>query len=293
MSSSSPRLLVTAASGQLGRLTVEALLRAVPAAQIVATARDPGRLADVAAKGVIVRAADYEKSDTLDAAFAGVDRVLLISSSAIGQRVPQHRNAIEAAKRAGVKLIAYTSVLHADKSTLGLAEEHRQTEALLKASGVPFALLRNGWYAENYAASIPSALQFNAVFGSAGNGKLSLAARGDYAEAAAAVLASADDQAGQVYELAGDTAITLADFAAELAKQTGKPITYQDMPEAAYKAALVGAGLPEGLATLLSDSDAQAAKGALFDDSGTLGKLIGHPTTPIAKVIAAALAANA
>jgi len=291
MSASTPRILVTGASGQLGRLVVEHLLQTTPAAQIVATARDPSALADLAARGVEVRQADYAAPDTLDAAFAGIDRLLLISSNAVGQRVPQHLNAIAAAKAAGVGLVAYTSVLHADTSSLGLAEEHRQTEAALRASGLGHVLLRNGWYAENYTASIPAALAHGALLGSAGEGRISSAPRADYAAAAAVVLTSTEDQAGRTYELAGDTSYTLADFAAELARQAGKPIAYRDLPESEFKTALIGAGLPEGFAGLLSDSDAAAAKGALFDDGGQLGRLIGRPTGSLAASITSALSA--
>lgn len=282
-------IVITGASGQLGRLVIQSLLRSVPASQLVAAVRSPEKAQDLAALGVVVRQADYAQPATLRSAFAGADKLLLISSSEIGQRTAQHRAVIDAAKEAGVKLIAYTSVLHADTSVLGLAGEHRETEAMLKASGLPFVLLRNGWYTENYIASVPAALAHGALLGSAGAGRIASAARADYADAAASVLTQ-DGQSGQVYELAGDTAYTLADLAAEIAKQSGKPVVYNDMPEAQYKAALVGFGLPEGIAALLSDSDAGAAKGALFDDGRVLSRLIGRPTTPLAASVTAALA---
>jgi NAD(P)H dehydrogenase (quinone) len=291
MAITTDRILVTGSSGQLGRLVVEKLVKTVPAKQIAAGARNIKAAANLAALGVDVVAADYTKPETLAAALAGVARVLLISSSELGQRAAQHANVIDAAKRAGVKLIAYTSVLHADTSVLGLAEEHRQTEAALRASTIPFVLLRNGWYTENYTASVPSALTHGALFGCAGDGLISSAARADYAEAAATVVAAAEGHAGRIYELAGDTAYTLSDFAAELSRQTGKAIPYKNLAEADYKAALVSAGLPEPIAGLLSDSDAGAAKGALFDDSHQMSKLIGRPTTAMPAVIAAALAA--
>ena len=201
----------------------------------------------------------------------------------------QHRNVVEAARAAGVSLVAYTSVLHADRSPLGLAEDHRQTEALLARSGVPFVLLRNSWYTENYMASLPAALAHDALLGAAGEGRIASAARADYAAAAAAVLVSETDQAGRTYELAGDTAYTLAELAAELSRQTGRTIGYKNLSEADFKAALLGAGLPPGLAALLSDSDAGAAKAALFDDSRDLSRLIGRPTTPLADSIRKAL----
>lgn len=289
MTSPAPRLLVTAASGQLGRLVVARLLKTVPAAQIAVAVRSENAAAEFSALGVTAHIADYTKPATLEAAFAGVDRLLLISSSELGQRYPQHQNAIDAAKKAGAKLIAYTSVLHADRSPLGLAEEHRQTEAALAASGVPFVLLRNGWYTENYLASLPSILAHGAHFGCAGDGLISSAPRADYADAAAAVLVSGANEAGKIYELAGDSAYRLADFAAEIARLTGKPIVYQNLPEADFKGALLGAGLPEPIAALLADSDTGASNGALFDDSHTLSRLIGRPTEGLATTLAAAL----
>ena len=285
-----PLISVTGASGQLGRLAIQFLLSRHPAARILAIARDPAKIADLAEAGVQVRQGDYDRPDTLDAALAGVERLLLVSSSEIGKRAPQHQAVIDAAIRAGVGLVAYTSLLHADTSPLGLAVEHVQTEQALQASGLPHALLRNGWYAENYTAGIAGALQHGVVLGSAGDGRLSLAARADYAEAAAIIMASDATQAGKVYELAGDHAITLTDFAALVARKTGIPIAYQDLPQQDYRDALLSAGLPGFVADLLSDSDAGAAKGGLFDDSGTLGRLIGRATTPIEDVIASALA---
>ena len=285
-----PLIAVTGASGQLGRLAIQFLLSRHPAARILAIARDPAKIADLAEAGVQVRQGDYDRPDTLDAALAGVERLLLVSSSEIGKRAPQHQAVIDAAIRAGVSLVAYTSLLHADTSPLGLAAEHVQTEQALQASGLPHVLLRNGWYAENYTAGIAGALQHGVVLGSAGDGRLSLAARADYAEAAAIIMAGDATQAGKVYELAGDHAITLTDFAALVARKTGIPIAYQDLPQQDYRDALLSAGLPGFVADLLSDSDAGAAKGGLFDDSGTLGRLIGRATTPIEDVIASALA---
>jgi NAD(P)H dehydrogenase (quinone) len=283
-------IAVTGATGQLGRLVITELLKSVSANELVAVARTPDKAADLAALGVQVRRGDYTLPETLVDALAGVDKLLLISSSEVGQRVAQHANAIAAAKSAGVKLLAYTSILHADSTPLGLGDEHRQTEALLAQSGLPFVLLRNGWYTENYAASIPAALQYGVLLGSAGEGRIASAARADYAAAAAAVLLK-ENQAGKVYELAGDASYTLGDFAAAIAKQSGKPVAYQDMPPADFAAALKHAGLPEGLADLLADSDAGASKGGLFDDSRTLSALIGRPTTPMAEVVRKALAA--
>jgi NAD(P)H dehydrogenase (quinone) len=282
-------IAVTGATGQLGRFVIDALLKKVPAGEIVAAVRTPAKAADLAALGVIVRQADYGQPETLEAAFAGVDKLLLISGSEVGQREAQHKAVIEAARAAGVGFIAYTSLLHADTSPLGLGVEHRATEALLKASGIPFALLRNGWYSENYAASIPPALAHHAFIGAAGEGRIASAARQDYAEAAAEVM-TREDQAGKVYELAGDDSYTLAQFATEIAAQSGEKVDYVNLSQSEFAAALKNAGLPEGLAEMLADSDAGAEKGGLFDDSRQLSQLIGRPTTTWQAVIRAALA---
>jgi NAD(P)H dehydrogenase (quinone) len=289
MPKAEPRILVTAASGQLGALVVAELLKTVPPDRLVATSRRVEALAPLAARGVTVRAADYGKPEILDAALAGCDRVLLISSSELGRRVEQHRNVIDAAKRAGVSLLAYTSVLRADTSPLSVADEHRPTEAAIRASGLPHVLLRNGWYTENYTAGIATALAHNAVLGSAGDGRISSAARADYAAAAAAVLTASQDQAGKTYELAGDDSYTLTEFAAELARQSGKPVSFKNLPEADYKAVLVGAGLPDAIAHLIAQSSACTAKGALHDESHALSRLIGRKTTSMKETVASAL----
>jgi len=279
------KIAVTGATGQLGRLVVNKLKEKVSSGDIVALARSPEKGKDL---GVEVREADYNKSETLDRALAGIDTLMLISASEVGKRKSQHENIIEAAKKAGVKWIVYTSLLHADKSSLSLAGEHSATEELLKKSGIPFTLLRNGWYTENYTASIPGALAGGAFVGSAGDGKISSAARADYAAAAVTVLTQ-KGQEGKVYELAGDNAYTLSDLAAEISKQTGKNIPYKNLPEAEYAKVLTQVGLPEAIAKAIASWDVAASNGALFDDSRQLSKLIGKPTTPLAVVVADAL----
>jgi NAD(P)H dehydrogenase (quinone) len=281
-------IVVTGATGHLGRLVIAALLKKVPASGVVAVVRNVEKARDLAALGVQVRHADYNQPLMWDAALKGVDKVLLISSSEVGQRTKQHRAVIDAAKRAGVKLLAYTSVLRADTSPLGLAAEHKATEALIRASGIPFTLLRHGWYTENYTAGISGALAQGAVYGCAGAGRIASAARVDYAEAAAVVL-TAENPAGRVYELAGDTAYTLTELAAEISRQSGKNIGYVDLSEADYKKVLVKAGLPEAVAAMLADSETGVSKGALFDDGHQLSKLIGRPTTSLATAVAAVL----
>ncbi len=279
-------IVVTGATGHLGRLVIAGLLKKVPASSIVAAVRNVEKAKDIAALGVQVRYADYNQPLTWNAVLKGAEKVLLISSSEVGQRAKQHRAVIDAAKRAGVKLLAYTSVLRADTSPLGLAAEHKETEAMIRASGIPFTLLRNSWYTENYTAGIAGALAQGAVYGCAGEGRIASAARADYAEAAAVVMA-AENQAGRVYELAGDTAYTRAELAAEISRQSGKKIGYVNLSEAEYKNALVKAGLPEPVAALLADSDTGISKGALFDDGHQLSKLIGRTTTSLAAAVRA------
>ncbi|MYM82013.1 NmrA family NAD(P)-binding protein [Duganella sp. FT50W] len=281
-------IIVTAASGQLGRLVIAELLKRVPSEQIVAAVRDPGKAADLADQGVLVRHADYNDPASLDQAFEGASKVLLISSNDLGNRVPQHRNVIDAAARAGVSLLAYTSVLHADTSALGLAAEHRATEDAVRAAGVPYSLLRNGWYVENYTGALGGAIAHGALAGSAGEGRIAAAARADYAQAAAVVLTSAAP-VEKIYELAGDVGFTLAELAAEVSRQTGKDIPYHNLPPQDYLGMLLQVGLPAPLAELVADADAQAAKGALSDDSKVLSKLIGRPTISLADAVKAAL----
>ncbi|MEE9954314.1 SDR family oxidoreductase [Enterobacter quasihormaechei] len=281
-------IAITGATGQLGQLVIEELLKTVPASQIVAIVRNPAKADAFSQRGIVVRQADYTDQAAFTTALNGVDKLLLISSSEVGQRAAQHQNVINAAKAAGVKLIAYTSLLHADTSPLGLHVEHVETEKALAESGVPYTLLRNGWYTENYLASVPPALEHGVFIGAAGEGKIASATRADYAAAAAKVI-SEEGHTGKVYELAGDSAWTLSELTAELSRLSGKPVAYQNLSEADFAAALKGAGLPAGLADMLADSDTGASKGGLFDDSRTLSKLIGRPTTPLAESIKAIL----
>jgi NAD(P)H dehydrogenase (quinone) len=279
---------ITGATGQLGRLVIDTLLATVPADHIVAAVRNPAKARDLAERGVLVREADYTRPETLATAFDGVDKLLLISSTEVSGRLPLHRAVIEAAQRAGVSLLAYTSMLHADTSPARLAIEHRQTEEVIAASGLPAVILRNGWYAENHLMALPAALEHGAFVGAAKDGRFSSAARKDYAEAAAVALTT-DDQAGKTYELAADHAFTLAELAAEVSRQSGKNVVYNDLAMDAYVNVLTGIGLPPDLASLLADADVAASRDALFDDGGALARLIGRPTTPLKSLIAAAL----
>lgn len=278
-------LAISGATGQLGRLVVPRLKARLPATELLALVRTPAKAADL---GIAAREADYARPATLAAALQGVDTLLLISSSEVGQRAQQHRNAIAAARAAGVKRIVYTSLLHADRSPINLAEEHRDTEAALRASGLATTVLRNGWYTENYTGSVKGAVAGGAFIGSAGEGRISSATRADFADAAATVLTTPGHD-GKTYELAGDDAYTLADLAAEISRQTGKTIPFKHLAEADHAAALAGFGLPGWLAQALAAWDVCASRGALFDDGRQLSRLIGRPTTTLATAVADAL----
>jgi NAD(P)H dehydrogenase (quinone) len=282
-------ILVTGTSGHLGRLVVESLLeRGVPAAEIVATARDTDAVADLADRGVVTRRADYTDPASLKEAFAGVDKAILVSSNQVGERVAQHRNVVDAAADAGVALLAYTSVLKGERSTLLLAAEHVETERYLAESGLPVALLRNGWYVENWTAHAPAALEHGAVLGAVGEGRVSAATRADFAAAAAAVL-TRDDQAGTVHELGG-TPFTLAEYAATLSEVSGRDVVYRDLPVEDFTAVLVGAGLPEPVAAVYADGDRGIRDGDLLAEGDDLSRLIGRPSTPLVDAVRAALA---
>ncbi|MBW4332354.1 SDR family oxidoreductase [Stakelama sp. CBK3Z-3] len=280
---------ITGATGQLGRLVVEKLLETVPADQIVAAVRDPAKARDLSERGIVVREADYDRPETLEQAFAGVEKVLLISSSEVTGRFPQHKAVIEAAKKAGVRSIAYTSMLRADETNTKLGVEHAQTEQAIKDSGLEWTMLRNGWYTENHLLSLQPALEQGAFIGAAGEGRFSSAARADYAAAAAAVL-TGDDHAQKVYELAADASFTLAELASEVSRQSGSEVAYNNLSETQYAEILAQFGLPPLMAEYLADADARASEGALHHDGNDLSRLIGRPTTPLADVVGTALA---
>ncbi|WP_344583071.1 SDR family oxidoreductase [Nonomuraea roseoviolacea] len=283
-------IVVTGATGQLGRLTVEALLRrGIPAADIIATGRDIAGIKDLADRGITVRRADFADTDGLAEAFAGADRLLLISASVpVGERVANHRRVIDAAASAGVSLVAYTSTTHADTATTVIGATHSETEAYLRDRGIPSVLLRNGWYLENYTSQLPQILQNGAVVGAAGEGRISAASRADYAEAAAVVL-TAEGHTGAVYELGGDESFTLTELAAAISAAAGKQVTYADLPVADFAQVLGAAGLPAELAEVLADADRGMNRGEMYTDSGDLRRLIGRPPVTLAEALAAAL----
>ncbi|MGW5197917.1 SDR family oxidoreductase [Streptomyces spiralis] len=280
-------IVVTGATGHLGRLVVEQLLRKVPAERITAVVRTPEKAADLAGRGVRIAVADYNAPETFDGLFAAGDKVLLISGNEFDKgRVRQHRVVIDAAKAAGVALLAYTSA--PGSLTAALADDHRGTEEALLASGLPCTLLRNGWYHENYTEQLAPVLEHGAVVQAAGEGRISSASRADYAAAAVAVL-TGEGHENRTYELGGDQAWGFAEFAAEVSRQTGKEIGYRPVSVEEYQGILAGAGLPGPLAAILAGVDASIEKGELVVDSGDLSRLTGRPTTPLAESIAAAL----
>jgi NAD(P)H dehydrogenase (quinone) len=280
-------LVVTGATGHLGRHVVDRLLAKVPADQVTAVVRTPEKAADLAERGVRIAVADYNAPDSLDGLFAAGDRVLLISSSEVGNdRVGQHRAVIDAAQAAGVALLAYTSA--PGGLTAALADDHRATEQVLLASGLPYVLLRNGWYHESYTENLAPVLGHNAVTHAAGDGRVSSASRADYAAAAVAVL-TGEGHENKTYELGGDVAWSFGEYAAELSRQTGREITENAVSAEALTGILVGAGIPEPFAAILADVDTSIAKGELVVDSGDLSRLAGRPATPLADAIAAAL----
>ncbi|MEU1016778.1 SDR family oxidoreductase [Streptomyces sp. NPDC005900] len=282
-------IVVTGATGNLGRLVIEGLLAAeVPAGQIAAVVRDKGKAAELAERGVELRTADYNDPATLRGVFHAGDRVLLISGSEVGRRVEQHRAVIDAAREAGVALLAYTSILGGPEADFDLAAEHKATEQLILDSGLPHTFLRNGWYHENYTEHLAPVLEHGVVIGSAGEGRIASASRADYAAAAVAVL-TGEGHEGKAYELSGDVAWSLAEYAAEVARQSGKDISHANVPAEEHLAVLTGAGVPEPMAAILVDVDAAIGRGRLAGTSGDLARLIGRPTTPLADAVAAGL----
>lgn len=274
---------VTGASGQLGRIVVQLL--ADRGFNVIAGMRDPAKGADLAALGAEVRAFDYDNPASLASAVAGADRLLLISSSEVGKRVTQHQAVIDAACTAGVAFIAYTSILRATETPIGLASEHRATEALIQQSGIAHAFLRNGWYCENFMMGLTPAIQHGALMTCANQARFSAATRADFAAGAVAVLTKADPEAASVYELAGSTSFSMEELAMMISDASGREIAFVNVPEAQYAEMLISTGMPEPFARSLAETDTLAGQGWLQDDSRTLEQLIGRPTTPISALL--------
>jgi NAD(P)H dehydrogenase (quinone) len=283
-------IVVTGATGQLGRLVIEDLLERVPADRVAAVVRDADKAAGLAARGVELRVADYGSPQTLKVAFHPGDTVLLISSNDLHDRVAQHTAVIDAAKEAGVARLVYTGVLGGPDADFLLASAHRETERLILASGLPYTFLRNGWYTENYTGQLGAVLEHGAVVGSAREGRIASAARRDYAAAAAAVL-TGEGHENTAYELSGDVAWSLPEYAAEVARQTGREIVYTDLPAEDFRALLTGSGMPADVAEIFADVDDAISRGRLAGTTGDLARLTGRPTTPLAETVAEALKA--
>jgi NAD(P)H dehydrogenase (quinone) len=281
-------IVVTGASGHLGRLVIDGLLKA--GEPVVAVARQPETVQDLAERGVEIRQADYDDPDTLPAALAGATKLLLISSNAVGRRTAQHKAVVEAAVEAGVGLIGYTSVLHADVSPLIVAPDHKATEEAILASGLPYVFLRNSWYTENYESAARAAVDSGEIIGSAGDGRVATATRADYAAAAVAVLTGSGHE-NTIYELSGDTAWSYAELAAEVSRISGRTVTYRDLAADEHEQALREAGLPDAAASTYASFDRDIASGALADTPGHLSSLIGRGTTPLANWLTATLRA--
>ena len=278
------KIAITGATGQLGHHVIQALLTKTDAQNIVALVRDLNKAQHLKAQGVELRHFDYDQTGTLAPALEGIDKLLLISANEIGRRTPQHQAVIQAAQQSNVPYIAYTSLLNADASTLGLSQEHRETEALIKNSGLTYTFLRNNWYTENYLAGLSHAIESGTLYGAANDGKISSASRIDYAEAAATVLVS-DVHENKIYELAGSTAFTLQDLANAISEVSGQAVQYKNLTSEQYHQALVQAGLPTGLVDVIVDADVKTQTGAMFSDSKDLEKLIGRKTTSIQEEI--------
>lgn len=283
-------IVVTGATGQLGQLVVEGLLKHLPADQIAAVVRDRAKAAPLAARGVELRVADYDQPDTLSTAFRTGDKVLLVSGSQVGKRVDQHRAVVEAARTADVALIAYTSILGGPKADFSLGWDHQATEEIIQDSGVPYVMLRNGFYSDQYLDDLAGALERGKIIGNAADGRLAAAPREDFAAAAVAVLLE-DGHQGRTYELSGDSTWTFAELAAEISRQSGTDVTYANLTPDAHRKALIEAGLPKEIADLLVDIDNAIARGLLADTPGDLSRLLKRPTTPLADTVARALEA--
>lgn len=278
-------IAITGASGKLGGLVLNGLLKAVPADHVVALLCRPEKASAFVARGVRVRHGDYQAPETLARALGGVKRLILISGTGLGKRVDHHRAMIEAAKAAGVELVAYTSLLRADASTLPIAGEHKAAEALLQNASIPCVILRNGWYIENYTDNLAMPLALGAFFGAAREGRIAAASRADYAAAAVTVLTT-DGHHGKTYELAGDSAFTMKELAEAVSSWAGRSLSYNDLPASDYRKKLVKAGLPGTVVELLVATDLAIARGDLDSRSRSLHTLIGRDPKTLCEVLA-------
>jgi NAD(P)H dehydrogenase (quinone) len=281
----SQTIAVTAATGHLGPLVIDELLQRVPAEQVVAVARNAEKAQPIAAMGVDVRVAAYEDPAALEAALQGVDRLLLISGSEVGKRVPQHTNVVNAAKAAGVSFIGYTSAPKASDTDLILAPEHKATEEVVQASGIPYSIMRNNWYMENYGQTVDAAKQTGEIISSSNGGRIAAVTRSELAAGHATVLTS-DGHENTIYEFGADEAWTWDEFAAVLSDVLGRPVTHRNVSTEEHIAALTAAGMPAETAGFFAALDANIAGGAL-DVTPDLSRILGRPTTPLRENLAA------
>ena len=286
-------IAVTGANGHLGQLVIEGLLERVPANQIIATVRSLEKASRLRTRGVHVREADYSRPETLSTALRGAERVLLISVDEVRQRFNLHEAVIDASKEAKLELLVYTSLLRADTSEIFLAREHRQTEDYIRASGLPFVILRNGWYLENHTSALCSAIEHGALLGSSNHGRFASASRADYAAAAAAVLTQPVSRSSKTYELAGDQSFSMTELASEVSRQIGREIPYRNLSGEEYAAVLLGLGLPQGVIDVIVDADAKSIRGDLDSTSRDLSRLIARPTTTLFDAVSSALSRRA
>ncbi|MFM6929009.1 MAG: SDR family oxidoreductase [Bdellovibrio sp.] len=280
-------IAVTGATGHLGQLVIaELIAKGTNPKEIIAIIRNRAKAQNLISKGIEIREADYKSEEALEKALTGVNQLVMISGSEVGQRVQQHTNIVNAAKKAHVKYIAYTSILKADTSKMLLAKEHLATEQLIQATGIPYSFLRNGWYIENYTEQLKGALEHGAIAGSAKNGKISAATRADYAAAAVAAVKKAAPHA--IYELGGE-AFTMSELAAVVSRVSGKKVEYKDLPSSEYAQMLMGFGVPQGFAEVLADSDIGITRGDLYTESTDLRNLIGRAPASLESAVQAAV----
>ena len=280
---------LTGSTGALGGLVIQHLLALkVPAASIVALARSEAKAAGLKAKGLQVKIGDYGNKASLESAFNGVDRLLLVSGSEVGQRSAQHQAVIEAAKAVGVKLLIYTSISQADRSSNPLAPEHKATEAALKASGLPYVVLRDNWYTENYFDDLRQAKISGVIAAAVGAGKVASASRSDYAEAAARVLVSQGHE-GKIYELTGAKAWDFQELAKTAAELLGRPVIFKNLSAVERHDGLVAVGLPEGVAAFVTSLDLAIEAGTLAAVSDDLERLLGRKPRSLKEGLKAAL----
>ena len=283
------KIAVTGATGQLGKLVINGLLEKGDCVEIIAVVRDSKKALLLAERGAEIRVAAYGDPAALQSAFAGVDKVLLISSSEVGKRIEQHKNVIDAAKAAGVRYIVYTSAPRAATTALILAPEHKATEENIQRSGLRYTILRNNWYTENYKKQLESAKSTGVIVAAAGKGHVASATRADFAAGAVAVLLGSGHD-GRIYELGGDHAWDYNELAATIGEIIGKAVSYKPVTADALRGILKETGVSEGAAGFVVTLDTNIADGALAEVTGDLSKLIGRPTTSLRQGLIDAIA---